>query len=127
MSARSGAGAEEEVIAENRDRTRINEAIRRSPVCLVDADGGQVGIVPVEQVPEIACSQGLGLVEAAADARPIVCKILNRGRYRGQLEKKAREARGTEHQIEVEEVEFRPAVADHDFRTKPAMARRFLE
>ncbi len=101
--------------------------IRLSPVRLVDADGTQVGIVPVEEALALARTRGLDLVEVAPSARPIVCKIMDWGRYRYEQEKKARQARRKEHQIEVKEVKFRPGVADHDFYTKLAMARRFLE
>lgn len=100
--------------------------IRLSPVRLIDADGTQIGIVPVEQALQLARQKGLDLVEVAPTARPIVCKIMDWGKYRYEQEKKAREARKKEHQIEIKEVKFRPGVADHDFQTKLAMARRFL-
>jgi translation initiation factor IF-3 len=118
---------EEEVIADERDRTRINEMIRLSPVRLVDADGSQVGIVPVEEALALARTRGLDLVEVAPTARPIVCKIMDWGKYRYEQEKKARVARRKEHQIEVKEVKFRPGVADHDFHTKLSQVRKFLE
>ena len=54
---------EEALIADERDRTRINEMIRLSPVRLVDADGSQVGIVPVEEALALARTRGLDLVE----------------------------------------------------------------
>ncbi|MGQ9751981.1 MAG: translation initiation factor IF-3 [Thermoanaerobaculaceae bacterium] len=113
-------------MADDRDRVRINEMIRLSPVRLIDADGSQIGIVPVEQALQLAREKGLDLVEVAPTARPIVCKIMDWGKYRYEQEKKAREARKKEHHIEIKEVKFRPGVADHDFQTKLAMARRFL-
>jgi translation initiation factor IF-3 len=131
VQGRKGRGPaarpEEEAIADERDRTRINEMIRLSPVRLVDADGTQVGIVPIEQALALARSRGLDLVEVAPTARPIVCKVMDWGKYRYEEEKKARAARRKEHQIEVKEVKFRPGVADHDFHTKLAMVRRFIE
>lgn len=101
--------------------------IRLSPVRLIDADGNQVGIVPVDEALALARQRGLDLVEVAPTARPIVCKIMDWGKYRYEQEKKARQARRKEHQIEVKEVKFRPGVADHDFHTKLAMVKRFLE
>ena len=101
--------------------------IRLSPIRLIDADGTQVGIVPVEEALQLARTRGLDLVEVAPTARPIVCKIMDWGKYRYEQEKKAREARRKEHQIEVKEVKFRPGVADHDFQTKLGMVRRFIE
>ncbi|MGV8039765.1 MAG: translation initiation factor IF-3 [Thermoanaerobaculaceae bacterium] len=114
-------------MADERDRTRINEMIRLTPVRLVDADGTQVGIVPVEEALALARTRGLDLVEVAPTARPIVCKIMDWGKYRYEQEKKARVARRKEHQIEVKEIKFRPGVADHDFQTKLGLVRKFLE
>ncbi|HPS79462.1 MAG TPA: translation initiation factor IF-3 [Thermoanaerobaculaceae bacterium] len=121
------APTEEETIADERDRTRINEMIRLTPVRLVDADGSQVGIVPVEEALALARTRGLDLVEVAPTARPIVCKIMDWGKYRYEQEKKARVARRKEHQIEIKEIKFRPGVADHDFHTKLGLVRKFLE
>jgi translation initiation factor IF-3 len=121
------APKEEETIADERDRTRINEMIRLTPVRLVDADGSQVGIVPVEEALALARTRGLDLVEVAPTARPIVCKIMDWGKFRYEQEKKARVARRKEHQIEVKEIKFRPGVADHDFQTKLGLVRKFLE
>ncbi|NTU51587.1 MAG: translation initiation factor IF-3 [Candidatus Aminicenantes bacterium] len=101
--------------------------IRLSPVRLVDADGSQVGIVPVEEALALARQRGLDLVEVAPTARPIVCKIMDWGKYRYEEEKKARQARRKEHQIEVKEIKFRPGVADHDFQTKLNLVRKFIE
>lgn len=101
--------------------------IRLTPIRLIDADGSQVGIVPIEEALSLARTRGLDLVEVAPTARPIVCKIMDWGKYRYEQEKKAREARRKEHQIEVKEVKFRPGVGDHDFHTKVSMLRRFLE
>jgi translation initiation factor IF-3 len=101
--------------------------IRLSPVRLVDADGSQVGIVPVEEALALARQRGLDLVEVAPTARPIVCKIMDWGKYRYEQEKKLRLARRKEHQVEIKEVKFRPGVADHDFQTKLNNVRKFIE
>jgi translation initiation factor IF-3 len=120
-------GHEEGAIAEERERPRINETIRLSPVRLVDADGSQVGIVPVEDALALARQLGLDLVEVAPTVRPIVCTILDWGKYRYEQEKKTRQGRRKEHQIEVKEVKFRPGVGDHDFHTKLGMVKHFLD
>ncbi len=93
----------------------------------MDEDGTQLGIVPVEEALRIARSKGLDLVEVAPNARPIVCKILDYGRYRYEQEKKAREAKKQQHHVEVKEVKYRPNINEHDFQTKTRRARKFLE
>ena len=106
---------------------RINERIRLSPVRLIGDDGEQIGVVPVEEALQMARDQGLDLVEVAATSRPIVCKIMDYGRFRFEQEKKAREAKKQQHQIDIKEVKYRPNINIHDFNTKTKRARKFLE
>jgi translation initiation factor IF-3 len=84
-------------------------------------------VVPVEEALKLARERGLDLVEVAATSRPIVCKIMDYGRFRYEQEKKAREAKKQQHQIELKEVKFRPNINIHDFETKVRRARKFLE
>jgi translation initiation factor IF-3 len=81
----------------------------------------------VEEALQMAREKGLDLVEVAANSRPIVCKIMDYGRFRYEQEKKAREAKKQQHQIELKEVKFRPNINIHDFETKVRRARKFLE
>lgn len=104
----------------------MNEQIRISPVRLIDADGEQVGVVALDTAKEKAAESGLDLVEVAAQARPPVVKIMDWGKYRYEQQKKAREARRNQHQVEVKEVQLRPRTDDHDFEVKLKRARRFL-
>ncbi|MCU0305374.1 MAG: translation initiation factor IF-3 [Thermoanaerobaculales bacterium] len=106
---------------------RINERIRLSPVRLIGADGEQVGVVSVDEALKMAREQGLDLVEVAANSRPIVCKIMDYGRFRFEQEKKAREAKKQQHQVDIKEVKYRPNINIHDFETKTGRARKFLE
>ncbi|RMF76080.1 MAG: translation initiation factor IF-3 [Acidobacteria bacterium] len=108
-------------------QVRINERIRISPVRLIDENGQQVGVVPVEQAREAAREKGLDLVEVAPDARPPVCRIMDYGRFRYEQQKKAQAARKKQHQVEVKQIKYRPAIDDHDFETKTSKVRKFLE
>ena len=104
----------------------MNDQIRISPVRLIDEDGEQVGVVALDKAKERAAESGLDLVEVAAQARPPVVKIMDWGKYRYEQQKKAREARKNQHQVEVKEVQLRPRTDDHDFEVKLKRARRFL-
>jgi translation initiation factor IF-3 len=106
---------------------RINERIRLSPVRLIDDKGEQIGVIPVDEALQLAREKGLDLVEVAANSRPIVCKIMDYGRFRYEQEKKAREAKKQQHQVDLKEVKFRPNINIHDFETKVRRARQFLE
>lgn len=108
------------------DKVRVNNQIRLSPVRLIGAGGEQVGVVPLEEARRIAEEAGLDLVEVAADARPIVVRIMDFGKHRFEAAKKAREARKKETRIAVKQVKLRPAIDEHDLETKVGHARRFL-
>ncbi|NJN64443.1 MAG: translation initiation factor IF-3 [Acidobacteria bacterium] len=106
---------------------RINDRIRFSPVRLIDENGAQVGVVPVEEALESARQRGLDLVEVAPDARPVVCRIMDYGRFRYEQQKKAQAAKKKQHQIEIKQIKYRPAIDDHDFETKTKKVREFLD
>ena len=76
---------------------------------------------------EIADQFGLDLVEVAPMARPPVCRIMDYGKFRYEEQRKAREARKKQHQVQIKEVKMRPGIEDHDFDFKLRHARRFLE
>jgi translation initiation factor IF-3 len=109
------------------EKTRVNHQIRISPVRVIDTDGEQLGILPVEQAIEIAEGKGLDLVEVASMARPPVCRIMDYGKFRYEEQRKAREARKKQHHVQLKEVKMRPGIEEHDFEFKSRHARRFLE
>lgn len=115
----------EDIIAAQ--RTRVNEQIRISPVRLIDAEGQQLGIVPLEVARENAQEQGLDLVEVAANARPPVVRIMDWGRFQYEEQKRAKEAKKRQHTIDVKEVKLRPQTESHDLEVKLRHARRFLK
>jgi translation initiation factor IF-3 len=67
-------------------RIRINEQIRVPEVRLIAEDGSQIGIVPVKEALKTAEERGLDLVEISPNSNPPVCKIMDYGKYKYQLE-----------------------------------------
>jgi translation initiation factor IF-3 len=106
--------------------SRINEQIRVPRVRLVDSDGTQIGIKPRDEAIEYAYSKNLDLVEVAAQADPPVCKVMDYGKYRYELEQKAKLARKHQSQVHVMEIKFRPKIGLHDYETKKGHVMRFL-
>ena len=108
-------------------RTRVNEQIRISPVRLIDAEGNQLGIVPLEVARDNARESGLDMVEVAADARPPVVRLMDWGRFQYEESKRAKEAKRRQHTVDVKEVKLRPQTEVHDLEVKLRHARRFLQ
>lgn len=72
---------------------RVNEKITAREVRLIDENGNQIGIVPIEEALEVANRKGLDLVEIAPQANPPVCKILNYSKFKYEIQKKEKEAK----------------------------------
>lgn len=106
---------------------QINEEIREKEVRLVDKDGNQIGVVPIDRALDMAEEAHLDLVNVAPGAKPPVCRIMDYGKYRYELIKKAKEARKRQRVINVKEIRLTPNIEAHDLQTKANAAIRFLD
>lgn len=70
--------------------------------------------------------KNLDLVEVAPNADPPVCRVLDYGKYKYELEQKAKQARKHQSTIVVKEIKFRPKIGEHDYNTKKGHVERFL-
>ena len=93
---------------------------------VIGPDGTQLGIMSPDQALRMAIEGGLDLVEVSPDAAPPVCRILDYGKYRYQLNKKAQEAKKKQKIIQVKEVKLRPKTDEHDYEFKRNNIIRFL-
>jgi translation initiation factor IF-3 len=84
------------------------------------------GVMSVAEGLALAEEAGLDLVEISPGAEPPVCKILDAGKYKYELQKKAAEARKKQKVIEIKEIKLRPMIGDHDFNIKMQNAKSFL-
>src|SRR5918912_16165 len=107
-------------------QTRINEAIRVPRVRLIGESGQQLGIKTADEARSYAYGKGLDLVEVAAQADPPVAKVMDYGKYRYELEQKAKLARKHQTQINIKEIKLRPKIGVHDYNTKKGHVERFL-
>jgi len=94
---------------------------------LIDHEGKQVGVVPLQQAQELAREKDLDLVEISPTANPPVCKVMDYGKYIFQQKKKQTEAKKKQKVIVVKEVQFRPRIDEHDFDFKKNNIIRFLQ
>ncbi|TFH66526.1 MAG: translation initiation factor IF-3 [Gemmatimonadales bacterium] len=107
-------------------KTRINERIRAPEIRVIGSAGAQLGIMTPEAALKLAEQEGLDLVEVAPEANPPVCRIMDFGKYRYQLNKKAQESRKKQKVIVVKEVKFRPKTDEHDYQFKRNNISRFI-
>jgi translation initiation factor IF-3 len=95
-------------------------------VRLVDENGGQLGVKPIQEALEYAHGKDLDLVEVAAQADPPVARVMDYGKYRYEQEQKAKLARKHQVSINVKEIKLRPKIGVHDYETKKGHVARFL-
>jgi len=93
---------------------------------LIDADGQQVGIVPIEEAQASAEAAGLDLV-MMADSDPPVCKVMDYGKHIFEAKKQKGAQRKKTKRIQVKEMKFRPGTDEGDYQVKLRNLVRFLE
>ena len=106
---------------------RINRQIRAHQVLVIDENGVQRGTMSVPEACRLAEESGLDLVEVSPNSNPPVCKILDFGRYRYEMEKKSREAKKNQTVVKIKEIRMQPKIEKHDLETKSKAIAEFLQ
>ena len=75
---------------------------------------------------EKAQEENLDLVLVSPNAKPVVCKIMNYGKYKFEQSKKEKEAKKKQKVLEIKELRVTPNIEEHDFDFKSKNARKFL-
>ncbi len=106
---------------------RVNERIRALEVQVINSEGKNLGTFPTKQAIELAKQEELDLIEISPNANPPVCKIIDIGKYKYELQKKANKAKKKQKVINLKEIKLRPVTETHDYNFKIKNAQRFLE
>lgn len=93
---------------------------------LIDAEGGQLGIVPVKEAIQAALNAALDLVEISPDSDPPVCRIMDYGKQLFEEKKKRVEQKKKQKQAQIKEIKFRPTTEEGDYQVKLRSLVRFL-
>ena len=75
----------------------------------------------------LAEEEAVDLVEIAPQADPVVCKLMDYGKFKYQEQKRSHDARLKQKTIQVKEVKFRPGTDENDYQVKLRNLTRFLE
>ena len=105
----------------------INRQIKEKQVQLIDENGEKVGVLSIDEALEMAEDKNLDLVLVAPNAKPVVCKIMNYGKYKFEQAKREKESRKNQKAVEVKEIRVSSNIGQHDFDFKSKNARNFLE
>ncbi len=105
----------------------VNEAIRAKEVRVIGVDGEQLGVKSLREALSLAEEANLDLVNVAPHAKPPVCRIMDYGKYRYELQKREKEARKNQRVIELKEVRFSSKIEEHGYQTKMRNVNKFLK
>jgi translation initiation factor IF-3 len=105
---------------------KSNQQIRAIDVQVIGSDGNNVGILPLKKAIELAKEEGLDLIEISPNANPPVCKIMDMGKYKYDLQKKTNIAKKKQKVVALKEIKMRPGTDVHDYNFKVKNAKKFL-
>ena len=105
---------------------RANQRINSLEVQVISSEGKNLGILSTKEALHIAKEEGLDLIEISPNAKPPVCKIIDIGKYKYDLQKKANKAKKKQKISELKEIKLRPNTEIHDYNFKIKNAQRFL-
>ncbi|MBS6475521.1 MAG: translation initiation factor IF-3 [Clostridiales bacterium] len=105
----------------------INEEIREKEVRVVSSTGEQLGVMATAAAIKAAEQQNLDLCMIAPKAVPPVCKIMDYGKYRFEMQKREKETKKNQKVISLHEIQLSVTIEAHDMEVKAKKAREFLK
>lgn len=106
--------------------TLINEQIKATECRLIGEDGDQIGIIDVSEALKIAYDSGYDLVEISPNSSPVVCRIMDYGKFKYEKQKKQKENKKNAKKQQTKEMKFRCGIGIGDYNTKKKHISKFL-
>jgi translation initiation factor IF-3 len=94
---------------------------------VIEDGGGQLGVMSPKEAYAIALQRGKDLIEVVPTANPPVCKIMDFGKFKYEIQKKEKLQKKHQHVSQLKELRFHPNTDTHDFEFKAKHAIKFLE
>ena len=105
---------------------KSNNRISSPEVQVIASNGENLGVLNTNEAIAMAKEEGLDLIEIAPNANPPVCKIIDMGKYKYDIQKKANKAKKKQKKIELKEIKLRPVTEIHDYQFKIKNAQKFI-
>ena len=106
---------------------KANERIKALDVQVIGSEGNNLGVMQLKQAIQLAKDEGLDLIEISPNANPPVCKIMDMGKYKYDMQKKANKAKKNQKIATLKELKLRPGTEIHDYNFKIKNAKKFLQ
>ena len=105
---------------------KANERIKALDVQVIGSEGNNLGVMQIKKAIQMAKDEGLDLIEISPNANPPVCKIMDMGKYKYDLQKKANQAKKKQKVVSLKEIKLRPGTEIHDYNFKIKNAKKFI-
>ena len=105
---------------------KANERIKALDVQVIGSEGNNLGIMQLKKAIQLAKDEGLDLIEISPNTNPPVCKIMDMGKYKYDLQKKANQAKKKQKIVSLKEIKLRPGTEIHDYNFKIKNAKKFI-
>ena len=105
---------------------KANERIKALDVQVIGSEGNNLGVMQLKQAIQMAKDEGLDLIEISPNANPPVFKIMDMGKYKYDLQKKANQAKKKQKIVSIKEIKLRPGTETHDYNFKIKNAKKFI-
>ena len=104
----------------------VNEEIKSKKLLVIAPDGVQVGELELKKALILAEELELDLVEVSPESKPPVARLMDYGKYKYELNQKARESRKKQVKINVKEIQLKPKIDTHDYKIKLNQSKKFF-
>lgn len=117
---------EEHTISKDNNQPLLNRNIRSKEVRLIDDEGNNHGVVATSKALMMAEDKGLDLIVVSPNQEPPVAKILDYGKYKYEIEKRAKESKKKQHTVDIKEIKVRYKIDVHDYNVKINSIKKFI-
>lgn len=108
-------------------RIIANTQIRAKEVRVIDEEGKQLGVLPLEEALRTAYERNLDLIQVTEKVDPPVCKIMDYGKYSYQETKKEKSAAKKQKVSELKGIRLTFNIGQHDMEVRARQAEKFLK
>ncbi len=108
-------------------KIRINKQIYAKELRVIDSDGKNKGVLPLEEALALATSQGLDLIEISPGASPPIAKVMDYGKFQYAESKKQKKIKASAHHTELKTIQVKIGTSEHDLSIKAKNTSAWLK
>ena len=101
-----------------KQQLNINNRIRARELQVIDEEGKQLGIMPIQEALQLARERSLDLVEVSPQLNPPIAKIMDYGKYVYRKERQEKKSKPKIQERKTVRIGFKTGAHDLEFKAK---------